>query len=300
MKLNLGMIFYEKQSLLILGETGVGKSSFVDKLHRKYAATEPLVSVNLAGLNDNLFESEMFGHIKGAFTGASENKEGFIVKAGRGILFLDEIGELTLRTQKKLLGLLEERMVTPVGSTKSVPFRGQIIAATNKDLYQMVQEKTFREDLYYRICGLCIEMKALRDKRSEIQDALSPFQSKLTQNAYEYLINEYEWPGNYRELKQFIQRLKFTKIEMLDLNEIGSICRGSARPTVKGNYYESLDNFESAYFDHQMKIHSGKVNIAAKEMGISKSTLIAKLKKYGINSLKIKAASQDRSRLKIA
>lgn len=300
MKFNLRMIFYEKQSLLILGETGVGKSSFVSKLHQKFAANEPLVSVNLAGLNDNLFESEMFGHVKGAFTGASENKEGFIVKAGRGILFLDEIGELTLRTQKKLLGLLEERLVTPVGSTKSVPFRGQIIAATNRDLYQMVQEKTFREDLYFRISGLSIEMKSLRDKRSEIQDALMPFQSKMTQTAFEYLVQEYEWPGNYRELKQFIQRLKFSRSELIDLNQLSQICRGKTRSISSGNYYESLDNFESAYFDHQMKIHSGKVNIAAKEMGISKSTLIAKLKKYGINSLKIKAASQEQSRLRIA
>lgn len=153
-----------KAPLLITGETGTGKSYLARELFNQSSiCKEKFLTVHLASLKEDLIESELFGHKKGAFTGALENKAGYLFEVGTGTLFLDEIGELSLEAQKKLLYLMEEKKFTPVGSNSALDFRGRIIMATNQDLKQLVSERRFREDLFYRISTFHLQLKTLRD-----------------------------------------------------------------------------------------------------------------------------------------
>lgn len=297
MQLNIRKIFDSNQTLFLGGETGVGKSSLAKKWAETFKRDQKMVSVNLATLGDSLFEAQMFGYRKGAFTGATLDHPGFLESAGSGVLFLDEIAELSLQSQKKLLGLLEEKTYVPLGSTHSKRFNGMIILATHKDLRLAVERGEFREDLFYRIARLCHCLEPLREKREEIEEALHPWRHKFSFEVMKYLVEKYPWPGNYRELKNFIGLLEFARFDKLtDMSELPlrTIEDTKASPANANDshcYAEALYQFEKKLFEKALLQAQGRVNYAAERLGISKTTLIAKLKKYGISSLQIKALS---------
>lgn len=199
--------------VLITGATGVGKENLARYIHNAGVGTEtPFMDLNCVAVPENLFEAELFGHVKGAFTGASANRSGYMTSADCGTLFLDEIGEMPLSLQPKLLRALETRMFRPVGSTRQQPFKGRIIAATHRDLASLCKEGRFREDLFYRLAVFSLEIPSLAQRRDDIPALVEYFTSLhkkglfFTEGGMEYL-KGYSWPGNIRELRNLIDRL---------------------------------------------------------------------------------------------
>ncbi|MGA1847146.1 sigma-54-dependent transcriptional regulator [Deferribacter abyssi] len=200
--------------VLIMGESGTGKELIAKRIHLfSNRADKPFVAINCAAIPENLFESELFGHKKGAFTGAHKDKKGRITEANNGTIFLDEIGEMPLNVQAKLLRFLQEGEIEPVGETKTVKVNVRVVAATNKDLKSLVDKGSFREDLYYRLNVFPINLPALRERKEDIPELIDYFKVKygfknikITDEALKKLRN-YEWPGNIRELENLIYRL---------------------------------------------------------------------------------------------
>ena len=208
--MNLKIMANSKRPILIEGETGVGKTQLAKKIFSlSKLKSKKFTQVNIASISNELFESELFGHVKGAFTGAIEDKKGFCETVGEGILFLDEIGELSLEKQASLLTLIDESVFYKVGSTEELKFRGKLIFATNKNLAKMVESGKFREDLYFRLRFFHITLPALRDHKEIKQIIWDEFQnSKVSHIRYDVVLSseiveclaQYPWPGNYREL----------------------------------------------------------------------------------------------------
>lgn len=290
---------FVEESILLLGESGVGKSSLAKWIHENSKrAKDEFIQVNVASLSEQLFESEMFGHKKGSFTGAHVDKIGFCEKIGNGILFLDEIGDLSLELQKKLLTLVDERVFYSVGSTQKKVFKGQIIFATHKDLHKLVSKGRFREDLYYRICTFPYYMKPLRENLEKERIILNEFNSerivqqkfqlKMTASVRSFLF-EYNFPGNFRELKQIIKYLVFVAendVEMIHFPHWVNV--NKARKSSSDDYYDALAYFERGFLVDKLKKYQGKINQTASKINISKVTLISKIKKYDINVLHLK------------
>lgn len=204
-------------TILIHGESGTGKELVARAVHTcSQRSSEPFVSVNCGAFPETLLESELFGYVKGAFTGATQNKRGLFEVANDGTIFLDEIGEMTAAMQVKLLRALQERMVRPVGATSEVPVDVRVIAATNRDLHEMVEQKTFREDLYYRISVIPIEVPPLRSRQEDIPLLAQHFLKRYAPAAGKNItrisdaslaaLTSYEWPGNVRQLENTIER----------------------------------------------------------------------------------------------
>ncbi|HNR33927.1 MAG TPA: RNA repair transcriptional activator RtcR family protein [Candidatus Hydrogenedentes bacterium] len=200
-------------SILILGESGTGKELFARLIHEASGRTGKLEAVNCAGIPDQLLESELFGHVKGAFTGAEKDRKGLIDMANKGTLFLDEIGEMPMNLQAKLLRVLQDREVRPVGSEHGHLVDVRIVAATNADLERGIREKSFRKDLYFRLSGMQIRLPALRERRGDVARLAQYFLSKNNASKPIHLTREaitaleaYTWPGNIRELKDTIDR----------------------------------------------------------------------------------------------
>ena len=208
-----GRIAASEATVLITGETGVGKELFARIIHeRSPRAAKALVPVNCGAIPEALLESELFGHVKGAFTGAITARRGRIAVAEGGTLFLDEIGELPLALQVKLLRVLQERCYEPVGSTESIPANFRLVAATNKDLTEEVAAGRFRRDLYYRLLVCPIEVPALRTRRADIPHLFLHFwqdrgETRPIEPAVLKLLEEHTWPGNVRELENLVERL---------------------------------------------------------------------------------------------
>jgi len=205
-------------TIMISGESGTGKELIARAVHYNSGRRErPFVSVNCGALPDELLESELFGHMKGSFTGATGNKKGLFEVASGGTIFLDEIGETSSAMQIKLLRVLQERRIRRVGGTEEIPVDVRVITATNQDLGHMVREKSFREDLYYRINVIAIEMPPLRDKREDIPALAEHFLDKyreivgkpihggLAKSTMECL-ESYDWPGNVRQLENVVTK----------------------------------------------------------------------------------------------
>jgi DNA-binding NtrC family response regulator len=292
---NFKKVYGRKIPVLITGETGVGKSTYARSLHQRVCPADEFLSVNIASISDQLFESELFGHRRGSFTGAIENKPGLLEIAKKGLILLDEIGDLSLTNQVKLLHVLDSGEYFPVGSTRPKQFEGWFVFATHKDLKSMVKEGKFREDLYYRISSIKLRLPSLRKDRKAIESELSPFITRLSKNDYRYLVTEYSWPGNYRELKSVALQLECAENESIELSklEIQRPIESHAIIESSGSYYEALEEFEKKFFRAKMLELGGRVNYASEKLGLSKSTLIAKLRKYGISSLQIRAMSQE-------
>jgi two-component system, NtrC family, response regulator PilR len=206
-----------QSTILIYGESGTGKELVARAAHVcSPRATEPFVSINCGAFPETLLESELFGYVKGAFTGANQNKRGLFEVADKGTIFLDEIGEMTLTMQVKLLRVLQERCVRPVGGSNEIPIDVRVIAATNRDLERQVAENVFREDLYYRLSVIPIRVPALRDRRDDIPLLVNHFLKRYVPAAGRSIVrvnsacletlSGYEWPGNVRQLENAIER----------------------------------------------------------------------------------------------
>jgi len=204
-------------TVLIYGESGTGKELVARAVHScSTRASEPFVSINCGAFPETLLESELFGYVKGAFTGASQNKRGLFEVASGGTIFLDEIGEMSLAMQVKLLRVLQERTIRPVGGTQETPVDVRVIAATNRDLREMIANGTFREDLYYRVSVIPIQVPALRERRDDVELLANHFLKKYSTAAQKSILRisqesldalkAFEWPGNVRQLENTIER----------------------------------------------------------------------------------------------
>ncbi len=288
-------------SVLILGDTGVGKEVMAESIHRHSPRKDrTFLKLNCAALSDTLLESELFGHERGAFTGAHAAKAGLLESANGGTVFLDEIGELPLGTQAKLLRVLEERKVIRVGATKPRRIDVRFICATNRDLVESILAGAFRSDLYYRISGLVVWIPPLRDRQGEIEPlALHFFREiasrskqpcvRLTQAAVEKL-RSHSWPGNVRELKNVIERAALlapggvVDAEHVMLEPIGPISARTvapepiARPPSNGREPES----ERARIVRALEQCAGNQTQAARKLGLSRRTLINRLETFGL------------------
>lgn len=297
--------------ILIAGETGTGKSFFAKKIFEESNVyKEKFLTVHLASLKEDTLESELFGHKKGAFTGACEMQAGYFKEVGAGTLFLDEIGELSFDAQKKLLYLLEEKKFTPMGSTLPCDFRGRIIMATNKDLEKMVKEGRFREDLFYRINIFKISLPPLREDPAqlkkmikiiffELQEKYKKSNSSISEETL-HALSSRKWSGNIRELKNAME-YAIVMSEKSELEFSEDFKDEQRVPVQNKNFMDifpedfdgSMEIFEKMYLNEMFQKYAGKVNETARRLGMSKTTLIHKAKKYQINTLKIRAEASN-------
>ncbi|WP_099607826.1 sigma-54-dependent Fis family transcriptional regulator [Vibrio coralliilyticus] len=281
-------------SLLILGETGVGKGEFVKALHKHSArCKQPLVTVNCGALPKDLIESELFGHASGAFTGASKHGySGRVRQADKGILFLDEIGEMPLDAQCRLLSVLQDKVVMPVGSAQSYQVDIQVIAATHQDLNQLVAQGRFRQDLYYRLNGLVITLPSLyqrEDKAALIREIHAKHQQnsqQISASLMQLMLN-YRWPGNLRELDNL---LKVTSLIASDVEEISieHVPTHFAQPLLENTLVENevveqdLKSTLNSTLVDTYHAHNGNVSKVSRVLGISRNTVYRKLKALGL------------------
>lgn len=282
-------------TVLITGENGTGKDVLAGEIHRmSERALRPMVCVDAGALTETLFESELFGHVKGAFTDAHTDHVGKFEQADGGTLFLDEIGNIPLHLQAKLLRALQNRSITRVGDTKAIPVDIRLICATNKDLEKMVREGEFREDLFYRINTMHLHLPALRERVDEIVPLAEMFIAKyaeryrrpvqgITPEAAEILKTHY-WGGNIRELQNCIEKaVILSDGESLTASDIElpqSSAAQNTNPTMAGN--DTLEETEEKAIRAAMARYGGNLSMVAKSLNISRPTLYAKLKKYNI------------------
>jgi len=300
----LSKVSQSAHPVLILGESGTGKELVARTIHAYGpSAQKPFLPVDCGSLVPTLMESELFGYVKGAFTGAHHAKDGLLVAAQGGTVFLDEIGELSLDLQAKLLRALQEREVRPVGATHRVPIRARILAATNRDLAAMVEKGAFRKDLFYRINVVNLRLPALRDRREDIPLLAAHFldrvsrergtQFTLSDEALRIMM-EYAWPGNVRELEHAVERACTmcsgpilhlgdfpTQLQQQGLEAHRSLPRGHDAEAEVPGVTTLADLERQAIVDAIRKLHGDKLQ-AAKLLGIGKTTLYRKLKEYGI------------------
>ena len=280
-------------SVLITGENGTGKDVLAREIHRlSERSLRPMVCVDAGALTETLFESELFGHVKGAFTDAHADHIGKFQEADGGTLFLDEIGNIPLHLQMKLLRALQNRSIVRVGDNKPIPVDIRLICATNKDLEKMVREGSFREDLYYRINTMHLHLPALRERTDEILPLAEMFIAKyaaryhrevtgLTDEA-SLLLKQQRWSGNIRELQNCIEKaVILSEGSMLEASDL-QLSPASAVETDAGSGEETLEMAEEKAIRAAMARFSGNLSMVAKSLDISRPTLYSKLKKYNI------------------
>ena len=280
-------------SVLITGENGTGKDVLAGEIHRRSdRALKPMVCVDAGALTETLFESELFGHVKGAFTDAHADHVGKFEQANGGTLFLDEIGNIPLHLQAKLLRAIQNKTITRVGDTKAIPVDIRLICATNKNLEQMVKDGEFREDLYYRINTMHLHLPALRERTDEIVPLANMFIEKyaekyrrhvsgLTPEAQDLLKCQY-WSGNIRELQNCIEKaVILSDGETLGVNDL-ELQQSKAAESVAVSAVDTLEETEEKAIRAAMARFGGNLSMVAKSLNISRPTLYAKLKKYNI------------------
>ncbi|UCE24010.1 MAG: sigma 54-interacting transcriptional regulator [Candidatus Zixiibacteriota bacterium] len=293
-KKQLPLIGRSDLPILLMGETGVGKDHLARYFQHITRPGRPFVAINCASLPETLLESELFGYHRGAFTGAEKNKQGLFVTANGGVLFLDEIGDMPLDLQTKLLGVLENRRLIPLGSTTAVDLDIKIVAATNKNLEQMAEKGSFRRDLYYRLSGVSFEIPPLRGRKGDIPVLLDLFmrQCGLTDPDTDLpseLIRqfvEYDWPGNTRELFNKVKRLE-VMAEMVaegDLVELARPMFGGDLPSDNGSLFDRVEEFERKIISEALLAAQGNKSEAARILGIHEATVRTKLKRYGLSA----------------
>lgn len=277
-------------NVLILGENGTGKELVARDIHRKSdRQNKSFINVDLGAISQTLFESELFGHTKGAFTDAKEDKPGRFEIASDGTLFLDEIGNLSLNLQSKLLSVIQNRYINRVGSSKNIDINIRLICATNKDLYKMVEDGEFRQDLLYRINTVEINLPPLRNRKEDIPLLGSKFLKKfsnkynkstlkISDKANRALV-DYNWPGNIRELQHVVERaVIMAEDKIITENDF------SLKKNYADNIPDSLnvEGLEKKAIQGAIQKHNGNFTKAADELGWGRSTLYRKMKKYGI------------------
>ncbi len=277
-------------NVLITGENGTGKELVAMEIHRRSERNnELLVSVDMGAIPETLFESELFGHKKGAFTDAREDRMGKFQLAHKGTLFLDEIGNLPFTLQSKLLTTLQSRTVIPIGSNQPVPIDIRLICATNCDVEQLVEQQKFREDLLYRINTICIEVPPLRERGGDIellaQFFLAYFEKKYRKPSLKISsqalrkLAEYPWPGNVRELQHTIEKAVILS-DSGNLKPDDFIFKSAGKYT--GANFLTLEEMEKYMIETAIDRHKGKHSAVAHQLGISRQTLYNKIKRYDL------------------
>ncbi|UCF06756.1 MAG: sigma-54-dependent Fis family transcriptional regulator [bacterium] len=292
-------------TILICGESGTGKELIAKAIHyRSGRANNPFVSINCGALPENLLESELFGHVKGSFTGAIKDKEGLFKVACGGTFFLDEVGETSPAIQVKLLRVLQEREIIPVGGTAPIKVDVRLIAATNADLEKAVQRETFRADLYYRLNVIPIVIPPLRDRHDDIPLLVDHFlkiaseksgmQKSIAKEALELLV-DYDWPGNVRELENVIERAvilqEHDQIHITDLPDRIRHHTRERRKLVMDNPQMTLEELEKEYLISVLDETNWQKKRASAILGINASTLYRKIQRYGLSQDKVKQRS---------
>jgi len=285
--------------IMITGENGTGKELVARTLHQmSHRADKPLIDINCAAIPDELIESELFGHEKGAFTGATGKKRGKFEVANGGTIFLDEIGDMSLKTQAKILRILQEQKFERVGGTRTITVNVRVIAASNKDLEKEIRKETFRDDLYYRLNVIPIEVPRLRDRAADIPLLVETFLKELhregycdlktmTTEAVEHL-KTYPWPGNVRELKNLVERLGImTESEVIDAADIPFPYKRQDPITPDevvldvDSLKEAKKQFEKAYILRKLSENKNNISQTADSIGIERSHLHKKIKSFG-------------------
>ncbi|MEM1417188.1 MAG: sigma-54 dependent transcriptional regulator [Myxococcota bacterium] len=290
-------------TVLVTGESGTGKELVARTVHRaSERAAGPMVTLNCAAIPENLLESELFGHVRGAFTGAATSRDGAFVAADGGTLFLDEIGEMPLPMQAKLLRALQEREVTPVGDTKTKKVDVRIVAATNRDLDEAVAKGEFREDLLYRLDVIPVELPPLRARRGDVALLLEAFVAELNESRKRAVdgftdealavLQAYEWPGNVRQLRNVVERLIVLKGEgRIGLDDLPRKLRkgaadspayaaeGPALPDDGLDLRDAVEQFENTLILQALERTRWNKNQAASILRMNRTTLVEKLKK---------------------
>jgi DNA-binding NtrC family response regulator len=285
-----------ESTVLITGESGTGKELLAREIHKHSLRREtPFVVVDCGALVETLFESELFGHVKGSFTGAYETKHGRFEVANGGTIFLDEISNISMNIQAKLLRVIQEREVTRIGSTKPIKVDVRIIAATNENLSDLVRQGKFREDLFYRLSVVPIHIPPLRERKQDIHVLVEHFMAKYCHRVKKSVkkisppvikaLSEYDWPGNIRELENTIERAVVlspgNEIRMDDLIYHGIGTKFSLLHPEDG-HYRPLEDVEMEYIAAVLKAHHGNKSQTAKVLGIDRKTLLSKIKKYAL------------------
>ena len=278
-------------NVLILGENGTGKTQLARHIHHNsQRADKPFVTVDLGALSESLFESELFGHVKGAFTDAKEDRAGRFEEAKGGTIFLDEIGNLSLSLQAKLLTVIQERKVTRVGSNKPVNLDVRLLCATNMDLEKMVSEKSFRQDLLYRINTIELDIPPLRERPQDIASLAEYFVKEYGQKynrpiseispALIKKLQQYNWPGNIRELQHAIERgVILTQGQTLSADDV-FLKNNSNQPTMATGF--DLEDMEKTMIVQALKRYNSNITDTARELGLSRAALYRRLEKYGL------------------
>jgi two-component system, NtrC family, response regulator AtoC len=286
-----------KSNILITGESGTGKGMVAEAIHQSGPRKDkPFISINCGAIPENLLESELFGHKKGSFTSAIEDKKGLITMANSGTLFLDEVGELPPALQVKLLNVIQTRELTPVGDTRVITVDVRIIAATNADLMQRVKEGRFREDLFYRLNVIEIKMPPLRERKDDIplliKHYIDLFAKETGKNIkdidYEAMqaLLAYDWPGNVRELRNTIERaIVLVDGEVITIHDLTDKFRTLDIEGVStSSLRQALDHFEMEYVRRSLAENKGNKEATAVKLGIDLATLYRKLKKLKIEA----------------
>jgi two-component system response regulator HydG len=297
----LGRVVDSDASVLVTGESGTGKEVVAKVLHRSgRRKSGPLVAINCAAMPEQLLESELFGHVRGAFTDARTARTGLFVQANGGTLLLDEIGDLPLALQPKLLRALQERVVRPIGGSEEIPFDVRLVATTNRDLESAVEEERFREDLFFRVNVIHVEMPPLRSRGSDVlllaQHFLAHHAGKagkrvsgLSPEAAERLL-AYSWPGNVRELQNAMERAvalaQYDQVTVDDLPEKIRAYRPSHVLIAADDPSElvPLEEAERRYILRVVETVGGNKTLAARVLGIGRKTLYRKLQQYGVSA----------------
>jgi DNA-binding NtrC family response regulator len=296
----IGRVAPTDASVLITGESGTGKELVAEAVHRNSRRRGgPFVKVNLGGISATLFESEMFGHVRGAFTDARESRRGRFELADGGTIFLDEIGELDASSQVKLLRVLQDRTFEVLGSSRAKTVDVRVVAATNRALHEMVQRGDFREDLLYRLNLINIHLPPLRDRRSDVPRLVNHFLGlaneaygarveSITARAMDWLKSG-TWPGNIRQLKQTIERAVLIRggreLDVDDFFAVRDAATTAAAPDVAlpeaGTI--TLDELEKRMIEKCMKHYDGNISRVAEALGLSRAALYRRFEKYGIH-----------------
>jgi DNA-binding NtrC family response regulator len=294
----VGKVLESDITVFISGESGTGKELVAKAIHYgSPRASGPFVDVNCAAIPEGLQESELFGHEKGAFTGAHATHPGKFEQAAGGTILLDEIGEMSPSAQARLLRVLQERCLQRVGGTKTIPLDVRVLSSSNRDLAQLVSEDRFRQDLYYRLVVFPIELPPLRRRREDIPALVEHFLAKYANDAGRRitrvepaaleLLMRHDWPGNVRELENVIHRsllvASATELTCDDLpRELRSASSGAAESGVEGGELRSLEELERQAIERAIAHFGGNLSDAARQLGIGRSTLYRKLEQYGL------------------
>jgi len=295
----IGRVSATDAPVLITGESGTGKELIAEAIHsNSKRKSKPFVKVNLGGISSTLFESELFGHVKGAFTDAKTDRVGRFEMAHQGTIFLDEIGELDLSNQVKLLRVLQERTFEPLGSSKSRKVDVRIICATNRNLEEMVADGSFREDLFYRINLITVKLPALRERPGDIPVLAEFFvnnlkiiyqrpELKLSQSAMKWL-KTLTLQGNIRQLKNIVERTVLLSVEnILDVEDFKKNMNPNPQSSAKSSLPEvgalTLEEMEYQMIIRAMEFHQQKISKVARSLGITRFALYRRLEKFGIS-----------------